>query len=103
MELKNGKITEGEIDPTELGLSLCPPEDLKGRDGTHNALLLKGILEGFESPLRDVVLLNAAAAFYVAGKVKSFRDGFEWANHIIGDRALEYKVNKIKEFCSKVS
>ncbi len=74
-EYKDGAVQGDVIEPTELGLELCQESDLLGDDSEHNAQFLRGLLEGFESPLRDVVLLNAAAALLVCGRAADLHDG----------------------------
>lgn len=76
---KDGETEEMVIDPREYGLKLCQDGDLQGSDAEGNAHLMRGILEGFESPLRDVVLLNAAAALLTADRAISMEDGLEIA------------------------
>ncbi|HEV2451353.1 MAG TPA: anthranilate phosphoribosyltransferase, partial [Streptosporangiaceae bacterium] len=50
------------FDPAELGLSRAAPADLRGGDPEHNAAVARSVLNGDEGPVRDIVLLNAAAA-----------------------------------------
>ena len=112
-EVSNGKIKDLKVEPEDF--------ETKGKkyrvraSSLHNiqfhskeqllSASIQIIKGGFgESWDADhIVCANAAAAFYVAGKAKSFRDGFERADHIIADRTLEHKVKQIKEFCFKVS
>lgn len=91
--LGSGKIGEGEIDPEDLGLELCSAEDLKGRDADYNAMMLKGLLEGFESPLRTAVQLNAAAALMVSGRASGLEEGLTIAEHSL-DQGRAYEVLK---------
>ncbi len=91
--LTQGKISEGEIDPESLGLELCRPEDLKGRDAAYNAVMLRGLLEGYESPLRRAVVLNAAAALMVSGRAASLEEGLAVADHSL-DQGRAYEVLK---------
>jgi len=91
--LGQGKIAELEIDPEDLGLSLCKPEDLRGRDPDYNAMMLKGLLEGYESPLRTAVILNAAAALMVSGRAGSLDEGLTIADHSL-DQGRAYEVLK---------
>lgn len=83
VRLKGGRMTEEEIDPKELGLDYCQPADLKGGDASHNATLLKGLLEGYECPLRDAVLLNAAAALVASGRARDWEEGLAIGGHSI--------------------
>ncbi len=66
-------------------------DDLVGGDRAANAEILRRILRGEErGPKRDAVLLNAAAALFVAGRVKSFAEGWEVAvERIESGRAFE--------------
>ena len=54
--------------PEDAGLPRARLEDLKGGEPAENARRLVALLDGEKGPLRDVVLLNAAAALIVAGK-----------------------------------
>lgn len=61
--LLNGKVTNFDLDPSDLGLRPTPPELLRGGEPEQNAEILRALLENDDqSPRRDVVLLNAAAA-----------------------------------------
>jgi anthranilate phosphoribosyltransferase len=58
-----GTVTGGSVDPERLGISAVPPEALRGADRVHNAGVVRDLLAGGGSGgVRDVVLLNAAAA-----------------------------------------
>ena len=74
-EWKDGVVTTFAIDPTQAGLSLSDGNDLKGGDASHNAQALQALLNGAKGAYRDIVLLNAAAALIVAGKVSDLRSG----------------------------
>ncbi len=95
-ELKKGKIKSYKLDPDDLGLEICFSEDLKGGTPEENAAMIEGILNGEKGPRRDIVLLNSAAAIYVAGKVKSIALGVQCAvDSIDSGKARE----KLKELC----
>jgi anthranilate phosphoribosyltransferase len=74
-ELKDGKIGEYILNPQDLGFSLATREDLLGGDIARNAEILREIFAGAKGPRRDIVVLNAGAALYVAGLAKSIKDG----------------------------
>ena len=58
--------------------------DLAGGDKEANASIVRRLLAGEErGPKRDAVLLNAGAALFVAGKVKSITEGWELAGNLI--------------------
>ena len=58
---------------------MCSPQDLKGGSAEVNAKIMQSILLGEEKgPKRDITLINAGAALYVAGKAESIEDGHEY-------------------------
>lgn len=73
--LDHGKVSTFRISPRNAGLPDAKPEDLLGGDAVENAAHIRAMLQGNQGPLRDIVLLNAAAALLVAGKAKTLRDG----------------------------
>ncbi|MEZ5669216.1 MAG: anthranilate phosphoribosyltransferase [Alphaproteobacteria bacterium] len=74
-EVRDGTIAEFEIDPTSLGLPLAQPSDLAGDDAATNAAAIRALLAGQTGPLRDIVLLNAAAGLVVADAAVDLTDG----------------------------
>jgi len=58
----NSAVAATELDPAELGVPRSAPEDLRGGDAAHNAAVMRAVLAGEAGPVRDIVLLNAAAA-----------------------------------------
>jgi anthranilate phosphoribosyltransferase len=73
--LEQGRIRSFEVTPDDAGLPRADGDALKGGDATANATALRGVLEGKPSAYRNVALLNAAAAFIVAGKAKDLKEG----------------------------
>ncbi|GAB2685896.1 anthranilate phosphoribosyltransferase [Kribbella swartbergensis] len=57
-----GIASEVVFDPRSLGLAPVSLAELRGGDAAYNARVLRGLLDGEPGPVRDVVLLNAAAA-----------------------------------------
>ncbi|MEL4318282.1 anthranilate phosphoribosyltransferase [Leifsonia sp. YIM 134122] len=60
-EVSRGLVTEHDIDPRDLGLPSAKMADLVGGDAAHNAAVVRSLLAGESGPVRDIVLLNAAA------------------------------------------
>ena len=88
--LDHGKISTFRISPRNAGLADAKPQDLTGGDATENAAHIRAVLQGNQGPLRDIVLLNAAAALLVAGKAKTLRDGVALAAESIdGGKAMK--------------
>jgi anthranilate phosphoribosyltransferase len=75
------------LTPEEAGLTRHPPEALRGGDAAFNAAALRRLLMGEAGAYRDAVLLNAAGALIVAGRVQDWRDGVEEASEAL-DRGL---------------
>jgi anthranilate phosphoribosyltransferase len=60
-----GSVAPAEFDPASLGLPRASLADLRGGDAAHNAGVVRSVLSGERGPVRDIVLLNAAAALAV--------------------------------------
>jgi len=82
-ELKNGSVSEYEIDPTQLGLTLSPIESIVV-DGPEQSCAAK-----------DIVLLNSGAALYVAGVADSHQAGIEKAREVIASSAVKTKLAQL--------
>jgi anthranilate phosphoribosyltransferase len=59
---REGAVTAAVVDPGELGIAPSGPDALRGGDPAHNAGVFRRLLGGERGPVRDAVLLNAAAA-----------------------------------------
>lgn len=60
-EVSRGAVTEHDLDPAELGIPRANLSDLLGGDAEHNAAVARNVFAGESGPVRDIVLLNAAA------------------------------------------
>ena len=78
-----GKVSTFRISPRNAGLPDARPEDLTGGNAVENAAHIRAVLGGLKGPLRDIVLLNAAAALLVAGKASTLREGVALASESI--------------------
>ncbi|MCX4904516.1 anthranilate phosphoribosyltransferase [Streptomyces sp. NBC_00878] len=57
-----GVVTQESLDPLDLGIGRAHPDELRGGDAEHNAGVARAVLAGEHGPVRDAVLLSAAAA-----------------------------------------
>jgi anthranilate phosphoribosyltransferase len=64
-QVHEGEVSESTVDPADLGLERGTTEALRGGDAAHNADVVRRLLDGETGPVRDAVLLNAAAALAV--------------------------------------
>lgn len=81
--LRDGIISPLVIDPADYGLSLTDATALQGGDISHNAALLRRLLDGGPGPLQDIVVLNAAAALVIADHVPDLASGIATARQAL--------------------
>lgn len=74
-EIRDGEISSYEISPENFGLKRCKKQELIGGTPIENAEITKNILLGEKGAKRDAVVLNSAAALYIAHKVESIEEG----------------------------
>jgi anthranilate phosphoribosyltransferase len=67
----DGAVSQTSFDPAALGLPRSSLADLRGGDPNHNASVVRAVLAGETGPIRDIVLLNAAAAMAAADGLTS--------------------------------
>jgi anthranilate phosphoribosyltransferase len=60
-EINRGRVVEHDIDPRELGIRPATLDDIRGGTPVENAAIARDTLAGKAGPVRDIVLLNAAA------------------------------------------
>jgi anthranilate phosphoribosyltransferase len=96
----NGVETR-DVHPEEFDVPRASLEQLQGGDAATNARLLLTVLEGERSPYRDVVLANAAAAFTLAGKAKTFKEGVERAGEALDSGAARAKLQALVDFTQR--
>lgn len=82
-EVRDKTFSFYEITPEQFGFTRCKKEDLAGGTPEENAEITKAILRGEKGPKTDAVLLNSAAALYVAGKAGSIEEGVAVAKEVI--------------------
>ena len=84
-ELRDGAVRCFELDPTTLGIPRAERGTLTGGDSAGNAQVVHRVLAGEAGPVRDIALLNAAAALQVAGLVDDLPSGLELAGAAVDD------------------
>jgi anthranilate phosphoribosyltransferase len=84
-EWNQGAVRHFTVTPEAVGLPRASLADLTGGDPAANAGALSALLDGAKGAYRDIVLLNAAAAFLVGEKVETLREGVELAAAVIDD------------------
>ena len=92
-ECRDGAVNTFYLHPADVGLLKASPSALKGADAQENARIVRRILDGERGAPRDIVLLNAGAALFIAGAAVSVVEGILQASRALdrGDakRTLE--------------
>ncbi len=101
--LCEGKVHEFEIDPQEYGIKLVPLKAIVGGDASFNAQILNNIFNSSATDAqRDIVCLNAAAAFMIDGCARDIQDGLEIAQKMIKTGKAKEKLKQIIEISNKL-
>ena len=103
VELKDGELRQFEVTPEDAGLARATLDDIKGGDAKANAKAMTEMLGGAAGPIRDIVLLNTAAALIVAERVENLRDGVAMAANAIDTGAARATLNKLIEITNRPS
>lgn len=96
-ELRDGRVREYDIHPEDFGMSMSASRNLKVADAAQSRGMLLAVLDGAPGPARDVVLLNAAAALYVAGVAVDIPDGIARARQAIDTGAARAALHRYVE------
>ncbi|BAE51666.1 anthranilate phosphoribosyltransferase [Paramagnetospirillum magneticum] len=102
-EYKGGEVRLFSVTPEEVGLKRAAPADLKGGDSATNAAAMKALLKGEQGAYRDIVVLNAAAALVVAGKVDTLGDGARAAEQAIDRGEAEAVLHRMIAITNRTS
>jgi len=94
-QIKNGNLTSFEVTPEDAGLPRARLEDIVGGDPEYNAGELRKLLDGAKGPYRDIVLLNAAAAFIVADKAETLPEGVALGGEAIDSGKAKATLDKL--------
>jgi anthranilate phosphoribosyltransferase len=96
--LKEKKVKTFEMTPDAFGLPRATLSDIRGGGARENAQIIRDILKGVKGPRRDVVLVNAAAAFVAAGLDPDFRAGIQRAEQSIDSGRAQQKLDALIDF-----
>jgi anthranilate phosphoribosyltransferase len=96
-ELKDGNINSYTIQPEDFGLERHDIKELVVESAQQSLGMIKLVFEGHAGPARDIVVLNAGAALYVAGLADSHQAGVAKAQEVIDSGAAMHKLNELAE------
>jgi anthranilate phosphoribosyltransferase len=96
--LKADEVRTFQMTPEEFGLPKADCKDIVGGNARQNAEITRSILNGEKGPKRNMVLLNASAAFVASGVCDNFSDGIEIAVAAIDSGKARQKLDHLIEF-----
>jgi anthranilate phosphoribosyltransferase len=92
-ECRDGSVNTFYLHPADVGLPKATAAAIRGGKAEENARIVRSVLAGERGAARDIVVLNAGAALFIAGQAASVKDGMQRAGEAIdcGDatRTLE--------------
>jgi anthranilate phosphoribosyltransferase len=97
-EVFEGSVRRREIDPVDLGVDRCDPDELRGGDADENAAKIRDVFAGGNGGRRSAILLNAAGAIAAAGHAEDLREGLELARAALDSGAAAERLDVLVAF-----
>ena len=97
-EVVDGTVRRREIDPLDLGVERCDPDELRGGTADENAERIREVFRGGNGGRRSAVLLNAAGAIAAAGHAEDLREGLELARAALDSGAAAERLDALVLF-----
>jgi len=97
-ELKDGKVSEYVVNPTQFGLKTHNLTDIRVGNVNESKAMIQDVLSGIactNQAARDIVLMNAGAAIYVAGLAETLKDGINQAASALDDGSAKFKLEDL--------
>jgi anthranilate phosphoribosyltransferase len=95
VEVDGGDLRRYEITPEDVGLPRAAYEDVAGGPPEHNADVARSVLAGEPGPRRDLAVLNAGAAIYVAGRAGTVEQGVRAAEAALDSGAAAAALERL--------
>jgi len=102
-ECRDGAVHTFYVHPADFGFEKAAPDDLKGGDAAANAAIVLAVLEGRRGAPRDVVLLNAGAALFVAGRAESVSEGVTLAGAAVDSGSARATLDRMVQSSQQTS
>ncbi len=93
-ELRDGDVHEYELHPRDFGLAVSSSDTLRVNDAAQSRERVLEALDDKPGPVRDIVLLNAGAALYIAELAESVAAGIEQARNAVASGAARAKLDR---------
>ncbi|MEQ1556372.1 MAG: anthranilate phosphoribosyltransferase [Gallionella sp.] len=94
-ELKNNTVREYTVQPADFGLAIAMQDQIRVANADEAQAMLLAVLDNQAGAARDIVLMNAGAAIYVAGLSNSLHDGVVKAREVINSGAAKAKLAEL--------
>jgi anthranilate phosphoribosyltransferase len=94
-ELKDGQIHRFSIQPEDFGIQRSALDAIRAEGPEDSVKTIIGVLDDQPGPARDIVVLNAGAAIYVAGLAGSLKDGIEKADKAIASGEARNRLDRL--------
>ena len=101
-EVVDGDVRARVIDPVDLGVERCDPDELRGGTPAENAQAIHEVFAGTRGGRRDAILLNAAGAIAAAGHADDLREGLELAREAVDSGAAAARLDELTRFTHAV-
>ena len=101
-EVADGAVHRREIDPLDLGVERCAPDDLRGGTAAENAALIREAFAGADGGKRSAILLNAAGAIAAGGHAEDLREALAIARETLDSGAALARLDELVEFSHAV-
>jgi anthranilate phosphoribosyltransferase len=103
-EVVDGGVRRREIDPRDLGVPRCAPEELRGGTPSENAARIRAVFAGGgDEAARSAILLNAAGAIAAGGHAEDLRDGIEIAGETLSSGAAAARLEELAAFSRRAA
>ncbi|MBI3006151.1 MAG: anthranilate phosphoribosyltransferase [Ignavibacteriales bacterium] len=93
-ELRNDSVSTYQLKAEDVGVHMASPEAIRGGDTVQNAEIITGILGGNNGAPREIAVLNAGAAIFVAGRAPSLKDGVREARAALDNGSAKKKLKQ---------
>ena len=97
IEVRDGRTSEWFVEPGDVGLAVASLDDVAGGSPAGNAHVARAVLAGERGPARDLALLNAGAAIFVAGGSDDLASGVAKAGEAVDSGAAEGVLGKLRD------
>ncbi|HWG55784.1 MAG TPA: anthranilate phosphoribosyltransferase [Gaiellaceae bacterium] len=101
-EVVDGAVQERVIDPLDLGVARCAPDELRGGTPAENAEAIRTVFAGAQGGRRDAILLNAAGAIAASGHAGDLAEGLARAREAVDSGAAAERLDELARFTHAV-